>query len=346
MTNHLQPWSIAAEEFPADGYSSDQLEFLLGYAVLAPSPHNTQPWRFRINATDVELFADRRRALPTADPSHRELVLSCGAALFNLRVAAEYFGHRYKVDLLPDPAQPDLLARFHLGLRGDTSSEDVVLFHAIAQRHTSRQPFRAEPVSDELVRELEAAAQAEGAWLHILLEEPQRMAAADLVAEADRRLWADWHYRTELAKWVRSDSVTSGDGLPLSSLGIHDWLSFAGPLLVRSFNRGNSRAVRDREIAEQSPLLGVLGTGEDDPGSWLAAGQALQNVLLHACSEDLAASFLNQPLGLPELRAQLTDLSRPGYPQALLRFGRSGSAAPTPRRAVRQTLIMHEHAHA
>ncbi|MHB8520346.1 MAG: hypothetical protein ACYDH9_06275 [Limisphaerales bacterium] len=47
---HLQPWSISADDFPASSFASDQLEHLLGYAVLAPSTHNTQPWLFRINA--------------------------------------------------------------------------------------------------------------------------------------------------------------------------------------------------------------------------------------------------------------------------------------------------------
>lgn len=104
MNPHLVPWKVSADDFPADGYASDQLEFLLAYAVLAPSNHNTQPWRFRVNASNVELLADRHRAIRAIDPYDRELTLSCGAALYNLRVAAEYFGHRYSVELLPTPS--------------------------------------------------------------------------------------------------------------------------------------------------------------------------------------------------------------------------------------------------
>ena len=79
MNPHLQPWRINADGFPASGFATDRLEYLLGYAILAPSPHNSQPWLFRLNTSDVEIFADRRRALPVTDPHGRELRLACGA---------------------------------------------------------------------------------------------------------------------------------------------------------------------------------------------------------------------------------------------------------------------------
>jgi nitroreductase len=80
MNPHLEPWNISADNFPTESFASDQLESLIGYAILAPSSHNSQPWLFRINAMDLELFADRRRALPVVDPQQRELTISCGAA--------------------------------------------------------------------------------------------------------------------------------------------------------------------------------------------------------------------------------------------------------------------------
>ena len=80
-------WSVDPRGFPGDGSPEEQLAFALGYAVLAPSGHNTQPWRFRIHGDVVEVRADRTCALPVLDPADRELILSCGAALFFLRIA-------------------------------------------------------------------------------------------------------------------------------------------------------------------------------------------------------------------------------------------------------------------
>src|ERR1044071_2504628 len=125
MNSPLEVWNISADDFPADGNSEEKLWFLVRYAVLAPSTHNTQPWRFRIHGNVVELYADFARALPVVDPQYRELIMSCGAALLHLRIAIRYFGHAYTVERLPDPDDPALLARVHLGFKCDTNAEDI-----------------------------------------------------------------------------------------------------------------------------------------------------------------------------------------------------------------------------
>jgi nitroreductase len=346
MNPHLQPWNVSPDDFPADGFASDQLEFLLRYAILAPSNYNSQPWLFRINAMDVEICADRRRASPVTDPNGRELTLSCGAAIFNLRVAAEYFGHVYKTQLIPDLAVRDLLARFHLGLRGETEADNIVLFSAMTQRRTNRQPFLEDPVPPELLEELVSLAAAEGAWFQVAGPEQVRAALADLVSEADKIQWADKRFREELAKWVRTKPDLSRDGLPVSTAGVRDWLSFAGPALIRTFDRGGGQAARDRDIALQSPVLAVLGTDQDTPEAWLMAGQALQRILLRARIDDVWASFLNQPIEVSDLRGRVGEaLGRPGFPQVLLRLGYAEEVTPTPRRFVRETLILHTPGH-
>jgi nitroreductase len=345
MNTPTQPWSIDPENFPADAFAADQLEFLLGYAILAPSTHNTQPWHFRINAMDVELFADWSRRLAVVDPQGRELVMSCGAALFNLRVAAEYFEKGWRVEVCPDPQQPLLLARLHLGLQAETSSEDVLLFNAITQRHTNRGPLRFDPLPDDLIEDCVTIAQREGAWLMLADSDDTRGALADLVAEADRQQWAHHAFRQELAGWLRTKPGSALDGIPVQDLGVQDWLSFAGPSLIRTFDRGKGQAARDREIAMHSPALIVLGTDQDDTPAWLAAGQALQGILLRARSEEVWASFLCQPLELPELRDQVAAMCGRPNPQVILRMGFGEPAPPTPRRGVRQVLLRQPEAH-
>jgi len=86
------PWNVSAGDFPEDGDAAERLTFLLRYAVLAPSGHNTQPWLFCVRDDIVDLYGDRAQALAVVDPDDRELTISCGAALFNLRVALRRFG--------------------------------------------------------------------------------------------------------------------------------------------------------------------------------------------------------------------------------------------------------------
>ncbi len=342
MNPHLAPWNISADDFPTDSYTSDQLDFLLGYAVLAPSNHNTQPWLFKINVSNVEIYADRTRAVRAIDPYDRELTLSCGAALFNLRVAAEYFGLQYRVELWPEPNDPNLTARLHLGLRGETSTEDILLFQAITQRRTNRQPFRPDPVPEAILTELADAAGREGAWLIPIQDDTARQSMAELVAEADRRQWASRAFRQELAAWMRTDPAHRADGIPVHDLGIKDWLSFAGPSLVRTFNLGKGQAAHDLDIVRHSPTLLLLGTNTDDPLAWMQAGQALESVLLHAQSDGVSVSHLNQPIEVGELRPQVAAAAGVGgCPQILLRVGYGEPVPPTPRRKAHDLLIRH-----
>ena len=125
---------------------------MLNYAVLAPSGHNTQPWLFSVSDGEVELRADRTRGLPVVDPEDRALVISCGAALFYLRVAMRHFGYEDEVEVLPDPEDPDLLARVRLGPEHTEIEEERILFHAMPKRHSNRGPFAGGPDPDPLLR--------------------------------------------------------------------------------------------------------------------------------------------------------------------------------------------------
>jgi hypothetical protein len=111
MSAEHDPWSVDAADFPSNRALPEQLRFLLNYAVLAPSGHNTQPWHFRVGRDYALLYADRTRALPVVDPHDRELTISCGAALHHLTTALVSFGLAATVELLPDASDTDLLAR-------------------------------------------------------------------------------------------------------------------------------------------------------------------------------------------------------------------------------------------
>jgi FtsP/CotA-like multicopper oxidase with cupredoxin domain len=97
---HAGP-AAADPSFPTTAGPAERLRFLLGYAVLAPSRHNTQPWMFEIEGDEVRVYVDAARALPAADPDGRQLLMACGAALVNLRVAAHHFGHATSAEILP-----------------------------------------------------------------------------------------------------------------------------------------------------------------------------------------------------------------------------------------------------
>ncbi len=83
-------------------------------ATLAPSVHNTQPWRLSLGSDSVDLYRDPSRQLAVLDPSGRQLLISCGCALFNARVSLAASGWAVSVERFPDPSDPRLLARLRV----------------------------------------------------------------------------------------------------------------------------------------------------------------------------------------------------------------------------------------
>lgn len=318
-------------------------------AVLAPSGHNAQPWLFRLRGTDaLELYADRARALPVVDPRDRELTIGCGAALFHLRVALRAAGHAGEVALLPDPADPDLLARVRLGAPHVPTHADRALAAAMPRRRTNRMPFADRVLAPHVLALLLASARAEGAWLVPVETHERRAALAALVADADRWQDADPSFRRELAAWVRPHERAGGDGMPATALGVPGVLSRLAPFVLGAVDLGPALAMRDRARVERAPAIAVLATAGDGPRDWLVAGQALARTLLAACAAGVAASFLNQPMEVPALRTRVAALLRAAeepsapaadlVPQMVLRLGYGPEVPTTPRRPLDDVL--------
>jgi hypothetical protein len=333
-------WAVDEHQLDPTASVEDKLRFAIRYAVLAPSNHNAQPWHFIVNGDSVSLCADRLRALPVVDPFDRELIMSCGAALFNLRVALSYFGLAYAITLFPWRADPDVLAHLRIVDGGHRDTGLAPLFQAIARRVTTREIFADEPLPPAIQRQLVEAAEAEGADVICVSNASLRETLAELVAEADRLQFEDPRFRRELASWVHPRRRE--DGMPALSAGLSALLDLAAPVLtsvMRTFDLGGGLAAAHHALAAGSPLLICVAMPTDDASAWLAAGQALERLLLVAANAGLTASYLNQPIELSALRERLrTALATDATPQILLRVGRAEPVPHSPRRPLAEVV--------
>lgn len=311
---------------------------LIRRATWAPSSHNTQPWRFHIAPEAIDLYADRRRALPVNDPDERELVISCGCALFNLEVAAAADGLAARLHPFPDAARPDWLARLDLSGTDRPDAATAALSSVIEHRRTCREPFAPQRPDAALVDQLCAAAHDAGARLQPLADQDARRQTAELVATGDAAQWADPAWRRELAAWLRPRR--RGDGLTVAAL-----LAPLARPVIRHLNLGRRVGAHDRKLTLNAPLLAVLETPDDTPDAWLQAGQALQQVLLTACRYGLQAGYLNQPLQVASLRPRLAMITGGDFfPQLVLRLGQPlGPIPASPRRPVEAVIESGSH---
>ena len=299
-------------------------------AVRAPSSHNTQPWLFRLVDGAVELHADRTRALPVNDPRDRELVISCGAALTNLCVSAAHHHLAATVHAKPDDEDDDHLATVHL--EPQPTYTDARLAYGIRSRGTWRSAFAPRPVAPALVDELRAAAEQDGVWTRVV-QGDARTELVGLVVGGDHYQFEDPSWRRELASWLHPRRT--GDGLAVPAV-----TGAVTRYVVSHADVGERAARQDADLTASAPFVVVLGTDRDDEAAWLAAGQALDRLLLTAAVRGLQAGFSNQPCQVAVLRPGLASLVGGAHPQVVLRIGYpTEPPLPSVRRPVESVLI-------
>ncbi|MFD5876609.1 Acg family FMN-binding oxidoreductase [Streptomyces sp. NPDC060322] len=307
--------------------ASEQL-VVAAAAAAAPSVFNTQPWSFAFADGGLEVRADPDDAsIPTASAG-RDVRLSCGAAVFNARVALARLGHGSLVSVLPDAGDPLLVAR--VTLTGDAPDPALdELYRWVDSRRTNRYPFRPEGVPAGVLALLHDAARVEGATLRLLDGEPeyQRM-----LTTIRRAVWTeDESVRDD--REARLSPGAGGPAIPVGNLGPVPRRELPDDPPVRDMAEGLALAGRGSAAFEPHPDLAVLETADDDPGSWVTAGQALQRLLLEATGHGVAASFANQPLEDAGLRPDVSGgAAHYGSPQMVLRLGYPTAQPPVPPR--------------
>ncbi|MGW6519620.1 MULTISPECIES: Acg family FMN-binding oxidoreductase [unclassified Streptomyces] len=314
---------------------------LVAEATAAPSMHNAQPWRFRFVTGErlMLVYADLERAMPRSDPGNRALHIGCGAALFNLRVAAAHADLVTETALSPDPQDRLLLAAVRLlDPVGRLRDDDLVRLHpGIRQRHTSRHPFADKAVPEEVQATLCEAAAREGAEL--LFPGPWHTETVlDLVRDAESRDVMDPGSDEDLVRWTRlgPEADIAVDGVPEYSFGPR---KRDGKAPVRDFAGRRRVADRGTTTFEHTPHLALLSTPGDGSDDWLRAGQALERVLLEATLADLATSLTSHALETRDLRLLARDPGEgTGQVQMVLRLGYGPRGPATPRRAVGEVL--------
>jgi hypothetical protein len=322
-----------------------QAAHLIAMAARAPSVHNTQPWRFKVGECAIELYADATRQL-REDPAGREMLISCGAALYGLRLGIRSLGYLPETDTLsyrleagssPQHGRPRPLARVRPGRAAPVTPDERALLRAMPRRHTHRGPFEPGPLPGGLLARLRDDVTAEGATLAVVDAGPayDKLAAILATWSRQRDLYPTSHpvvqSRAETLRWTRDARSQARDGVPgfaFPSVRARE----DGWLPQRDFDLGRGWGLPSTGGAP-AQVTAILMTPGDHEEDWLRAGQALQRMLLRAASQWVFASLQTEPLQAPATRALIQySLALPGWPQMLLQLGVARTAHATARR--------------
>jgi nitroreductase len=316
--------------------SVDTVRRLLELATRAPSVHNTQPWLWRFRDDTIELYADWTRRLEAADPVGRNLIVSCGAALHHLQVAARAGGWSPSVARVVDDADPTLLAQvqFSPGPRPTTAAADL---RAIRERCTDRRRFTNWPVPEERLGQLTDVVARQGGHAAPLTDLSDRFRVEMLVARAHRLQERDARISAEADRWTDHDVY---DGVPSDHLPSAN----GHPESRRSRFSGGALEDPGRDVEGGDGLI-VLYDTDDSPPAWLRAGESLSALWLRAANEGLSVVPLSQVVEVSETRDALQHqvLGGLAVPLLLVRVGwqaiSRSQLLPTPRRPIEEVLL-------
>jgi nitroreductase len=326
------PWQIKEHDFPRDGDSVEKLKFLLRYAILAPSSHNTQPWKFSVGEDKIQVFIDRTRWLKVADPDQRELYISVGCALENLLIAAEHFRYGHQVAYLPEPANEALVATVKFKPQGQPPPfRDSALFNAIATRHTNRKVYEERPIPQGDLQHLQNYCVEEGIWLHMTDDIEIKRKVDELIVRGDAIQFSDPAFREELGYWL-------GQGV----FGASWLIAKMEQLAVTYMNIGKGQAKKDSEVLMSAPVLADISSRVNDRESQVKVGQVFERVCLAATMLGIRVHPMSQILEIPELKAEVSKLiPKPDvFPQHTFRLGYTEQEKEhTPRRQLEEVLV-------
>jgi nitroreductase len=310
-------------------------------ATWAPSVHNTQPWRMVLDRDGLAIHADYTRQLQVLDPGRRQLIISCGCAVFNARVSLAADGFAADVRRYGAGSRWDLLAEL-TGVPGGERSI-AALDPVLELRRTNRRQFADDQVPTDLLATLARVAALENVRFFAITGEAHRAATALLSQRAEAIEEADPAYRAELRAWVTDDQRRS-DGVALATVSrdVRHPLGGSPPtgeVPLRNYGDPDHVGLLEHARCGTDRSLMMLGTDEDDPISWLRTGEALERIWLEVTRAGYAMSLFTQVIEVAATRQLLrSELGLSMHPHVLLRVGRAPATPASRRRKLVEVL--------
>lgn len=351
----LDPY--AAWRNPGQG-ETDPRRFVLAHGLLAPNPHNRQPWGVRMEGTDAfSLYIDRTRLLPETDPFGRQIVIGCGAFLELAALSAARIGMAADILAWPEGApgrELDDRPFARVVLRPDPTARPGRLFEQIIRRRTEKEPFLADRPADADVQAILSAAAAPG----LTTGETRDPALRDRIAEL---CWRAWEIETatprthmesvRLMRIGKAEVARNPDGIDLAG-GMMEVLARTGVMTREALADPNSMASRSgvdmyRKMIAATPGFMWIRSGANDRAAQLSAGRAYARAQLAASDRGLSLHPWSMALQeFPEMAGPYRELQSlldagPDAPvQMLVRLGYVRKpSGPSPRRRLDDLIL-------
>ncbi len=308
---------------------------LIRYATLAANGHNTQPWRFDLDGTRIQIHPDMTRRLPVVDAQDRELWISLGCALENMLIAARETGFSASV-IYPDENN---YIEVELTEGSPAHSE---LFDAIPERQNSRSLYDGLALPEKDLTRLQGMPLEPGITVKYLHGQSGLALSADFIRRSTLIQYAGKKFLHELVLWLRfnkKEALASMDGLYSRCSGNPEVPRFLGKLFVEGIKPEQQAAADSKKVMSSAGVV-VIASNSDSRSDWVRTGQVYERLALFMTSMNIKSALLNQPVEVDEIRGEFGSAAglEAGKPQLLMRYGFTAAAPASMRRPVEQII--------
>ena len=342
MKDNYKAWGVDYKDFYILKARNDKLEFLLRFAVLAPSSHNSQPWRFEVRDNLILVSPERARALPESDKNNRQLYISLGAAIENIITAADFYNLKYNLRYFPGefPNAAAVILFEDFGADSFLLPKDHGDMLAMTSRHTNRNKYTNEELPASFVKRL-CAMSNDDLRVDILSAGKVKDRIAEIVSDALIEAMDDKNFRRELSGYVKSNITSSKIGMPMFGFGMPTPVSFFASLILHMFNVNRlSRKNDDALLNEHTPHFAIISSRSDDPESWMMAGRLFQSMALLAERKNVKTAPMAAAIQIGDHYRKIMDALHTDFrPQFFFRMGYCDDAMPHSPRLLAEDVI-------
>ncbi len=308
--------------------------------ALAPSAHNTQPWKFAVGESSIDVFVDWDRHLDVSDPTLRQLYVSLGCTIENGVVAGEHAGMEVEVTYFPEGETKEKpVARLTLQKASSDNTGDTKVFEAIPSRRNDRARYNSQALTDS---ERASITSLKNENVVLVEEAQEKKKVAEISAKGTWKTLSDPKFKGELAHWVRSSLTKKHDGMPGDAMGMPAPIALIAPWIIKPAPIHKMQTPEVKQQVETAATLAIIATAEDTSTARMEAGRILERLWLEATAADLAGSVIAAPVESgEEIRQEMQSLlGTQKYPQTMLRIGHSKNKnlKATPRRDVSEVI--------
>lgn len=315
---NYRAWDININDFKKITSAEDRIKFLINFAVLAPSSHNSQPWAFISGKDFIKVLVEEERRLPVGDSNDRQLFISLGCAMENIIVAADYYGYSAKIDF---NCENNCAAIIRFVPKNTTGYSDHLIF-SIPERLVNRGKYQEKEIKREIL-DLIKNQEDQDLKISVITENILKNKLADVALSATSASMADPAFRKELAGYIISNTSGKKYGLPGFGLGFPTPISYLAPFMLKMFNMSKLSNKQDESLLKRfTPYMVMVSAKEDKPKDWLAAGRAFQKMFLLATARGISFAVWAAPIQTGEYYKDLQKILNIDFrPQVFFRMG-------------------------